>query len=62
MQKYLILLFFCLLACRGNEGSERVSIMHLEALYELDANELKLDSLKKSLDIFGKFIVTILSH
>ena len=52
MQKYLILLFFCLLACRGNEGSERVSIMHLESLYELDANELKLDSLKKE---FGYF-------
>ena len=52
MQKYLILLFFCLLACRGNEGSERISIMHLEALYESDANELKLDSLNKE---FGYF-------
>ena len=52
MQKYLILIFLCLSACVNDKKQVPVSIKHLESLYEINPDEVSLDSLQKE---FGYF-------
>ena len=52
MQKYLIVIIFCLTACVSDKTLEPVSIHHLESLYELSPDEVSLDSLQKEYGYF----------
>lgn len=52
MQKHLILIFLCLSACVSDKTQAPVSIQHLESLYEVNPDEVSLDSLQKEYGYF----------
>ena len=52
MQKYLILIFLCLSSCVSDKTQTRVSIQHLESLYEVNPYKVSLDSLQKEYGYF----------
>ena len=52
MQKYLIVIIFCLTACVSDKTQTRVSIQHLESLYEVNPDKVSLDSLQKEYGYF----------
>ena len=52
MQKYLILIFLCLSSCVSDKTQTRVSIQHLESLYEVNPDKVSLDSLQKEYGYF----------
>ena len=63
MQKYLILIFLCLSACVTDKSQVTVSIQHLESLYEVNPDEVSLDSLQNKYgyfwDVYCQYILSL---